>query len=309
VGIAGQEINHIKIAMKKFVLYCKSYRNDVLRVKRLAESIQKFNRENIDFYVSAPLSDRLLFEETLTGLPVILITDEEIIRANPALDQAKIDALPGGKSQQIVKSEFWRLGLSESYLCVDSDCIFIRPFGQSDFITPEGHPYTIVHEAKELLQFAVRNGMQKVCENFHKERQQIMEIFGRVGHHYDFGPAPLLWDKSVWAALDEQFLKPKRMNFYDAISLFPSEILWYGEAMLKYQPFPLIPVEPFFKFYLYERQFIVGKQQGETIERLAQDYLGVCYQSNWERKSDFQKKPLLSRTVRWIKRNIFRRYS
>lgn len=295
--------------MKKFVLYCKSYRNDVLRVKRLAESIEQFNHEQIPFYVSVPSSDMALFQEALVGLPILLIKDEEIVRANPSLNQEKIDALPGRTSQQIVKSEFWRLGISDSYLCVDSDCVFIRPFSQSDFITPEGYPYTIVHEAKELLQFAIKNGMEKVSDDFHKERRQIMEIFGRTGHHYDFGPPPLLWSRQVWAALDEQFLKPRNMNFYDAIMLCSGEIQWYGEAMLKYRPYPLTPVEPYFRFYFYERQFIVGKQQGETIERLARDYLGVCYQSNWERNFDLDQKPLLSRLARWVRRKIFRQYS
>ncbi|MEQ1600540.1 MAG: DUF6492 family protein [Methylophilaceae bacterium] len=294
--------------MKKFVLYCKSYRNDVLRVKRLAESIEKFNPEEIPFYVSAPLSDMPLFQEVLSGKSLVLIGDEEIIRANPALIQAQIDALPGGKSQQIVKSEFWRLGLSESYLCIDSDCVFIRPISESDFITPDGCPYTVIHEAKELLQFAINHGMEKVVDDFHRERRQLMAIFGRTGHVYDFGPTPLLWSRQVWEALDEEFLKPNNMNFYDAIMQFPGEIQWYGEAMLKFRPFPLMPAEPFFKVHHYERQFTVGKQQGETTVRLAQDYLGVCYQSSWDRQSDFVPKPLLSRMARWMRRKIFRRY-
>lgn len=295
--------------MKTFVLYCKSYRNDVLRVQRLARSVQQYNQEQIPFYVSVPLADCALFEKELAGLPVNLIKDEHIIRANPSLEQAKVDALPGGMSQQIVKSEFWRLGISDSYLCLDSDCLFIRPFVQSDFIGPDGYPYTIMHEAKELLQFSINHGMEKVYETFHRQRQQGMELFGRTGHHYDFGPTPLLWSRQVWEALDEQYLKPKGMNYYDAIVLFPVEIQWYGEAMLKFRPFPIMPVEPYFKVYYYELYFIVGKQQGDTIERLAKNYLGVCYQSNWERKIDFDQKPLLSRLARWIRRRVFRRYN
>jgi hypothetical protein len=296
-------------AMKKFSLYCKSYRNDVLRVKRLAESVARFNVENIPFFISVPLSDVALFQGILAGHPLTIINDEEIIRSNPALNSGKLSALPGSLSQQIIKSEFWRLTLSESYLCLDSDCVFIRPFKQDDFISPEGYPYTIVHEAKELLQFATNHSMKKVCDNFHQDRQKMMDIVGREGHHYDFGPAPLLWSNLVWRALDEQFLKPRGMNFYDAIVLFPGEIQWYGEAMLKYAPFPLIPVEPFFRVYHYEQQFAVAKRQGETIERLAKNYLGVCYQSNWENKTDFVKKPISSRIARWVRRNIFKRHA
>ena len=295
--------------MKKFVLFCKSYRNDLFRLKRLAESVQKNNSDKIDFYVSVPSTDRELFNEALIGLPVRLITDEEIVRANPALDQAKVGALPGGVSQQIIKSEFWRLDISESYLCIDSDCAFIRQFHESDFITPAGVPYTVIHEAKSLLQFCERNNMRKVHTDFVHERQKIMNTFNRTGRIYDYGPAPLLWHRSVWQALDEKLLKPRNLNFYDAILSHSSEILWYGESLLKFQTIPLIPAEPLFKYYLYERQFIAESQQGESTETLAQNYLGVGYQSNWDRKFDFQKKPILSRIVRWAKRYFLHKYA
>jgi Family of unknown function (DUF6492) len=296
------------MGMEKFVLYCKSYRNDVTRVKRLVESVAKFNADGLPFYVSVPTCDRELFQSALAGKNVFLIQDENIVAANPALTQEKIDALPGWQSQQIVKSEFWRLGLAESYLCLDSDCVFIRPFTLADFIAPDGNPYTIVHQAKELLQFATNHNMKKVGEDFHKERQEIMGTFSRTGKHYDFGPAPLLWSSKVWQALDEKLLKPRNINFYDAIVLFPGEIQWYGEAMLAFSPVTFHPIEPLFRVYHYERQLQVAKQQGETIAGLAQDYLGVCYQSNWERQSDFVPKPLLSRIARWVRRNILRRY-
>jgi len=295
--------------MRNIVLYCKSYRNDVLRVKRLAQSVQQFNRESIPFYVSVPASDLPLFHEHLAGFSVQLIGDEEIVCANPALDWAKVNALPGTKSQQIIKSEFWRLGLSDTYLCVDSDCVFIRQFNRSDFIMLDDCPYSVIHEAKELLQFAVNNGLEKIYNNFHIERSKMMEIWGRTGHHYDFGPTPFIWSSQVWHSLDEKFLKPRNMNFYDAIMLFPSEIQWYGEALLKFHAISVMPIEPLFKVYHIEPQFIAGRQQGETIERLAKNFMGVCYQSNWEKNFDLDKKPLFSRIGRWLRRNILRRYT
>ena len=295
--------------MQKLAIYCKSYRSDVLRARKLAESIQAFNLEQLPFYVSVPSADLPLFREQLAGCPVEFVADEEIIRTNPRLDLNKILGLPGGISQQIVKSEFWRLGQFEAYLCVDSDCQFVRPFGLSDFFAPEGYPYTVMHEAKELLQFAVNNNLAKIHELYHAEHLRLMEIFGRSGRPFDFGPPPMIWSSHVWGMLDEHFLQPRGMSFCDAILMFPAEIQWYGEAMLKFRPFPLMPVEPLFKFYHYEHQYILGRRGGDSIETLKKNFLGVCYQSNWNKKVDFSatSRSLPSRIWRTIRRTALGR--
>jgi hypothetical protein len=295
--------------MTAVVLYCKSYRNDVLRARSLAESIQAFNKEQLPFLVSAPSLDIPLFREHLSGCQAELISDEEILRANPRLDSGKILALPGGISQQIVKSEFWRLASSDTYLCIDSDCLFIRPFGISDFLAPEGYPYTVMHEAKELLQFAVNNNLEQIYDSFHSEHAILMAMFERKGRAFDFGPPPMIWSAQVWKALDEHFLKPRAMNFCDAIMTFPAEIQWYGEAMLKFRPFPLMPIEPLFKFYHYENQYLLGCQSGDSIERLAKNFLGVCYQSNWNKGVDFSanRKSFPSRVWRLFRRKVLGR--
>ena len=48
--------------MQKLVLYCKSYKNDVLRARRLAESVSKFNVDGIPFYISMPQKDFELYD-------------------------------------------------------------------------------------------------------------------------------------------------------------------------------------------------------------------------------------------------------
>lgn len=40
--------------METLVLYCKSYKNDVLRARELAESVQKYNTDHLPFYISVP---------------------------------------------------------------------------------------------------------------------------------------------------------------------------------------------------------------------------------------------------------------
>ncbi len=290
--------------MLELTLYCKSYRNDLLRLVRLAQSIHQFNADSIPFYVSVPENDFTLFEASITGLNIHLIKDEAIIHANPRMDIVKIMNLPGGISQQIVKSEFWRLGISKSYLCLDSDCVFVRPFYLDDFLLPDGHPYTVMHEAKEFLQFALNHNQQDTYNSFHRLRAQLMDLVERRGRHFDFGPVPVLWHGKVWQELDTHFLQPRNLNFYDAIMLLPSELLWYGEAMLKFKPFPLVPVEPLFKVYHNESQYIYGRRQGDSIERIAKNFLGICYQSNWQKELDLVKKPLPSRIARWVRMQI-----
>jgi hypothetical protein len=46
--------------MKDIVLYCKSYYRDVQRVRRLAESVRRFNSGNLPLYLSCPSDMALL---------------------------------------------------------------------------------------------------------------------------------------------------------------------------------------------------------------------------------------------------------
>jgi len=115
-------------------LYCKSYRKDLKRVVRLTESIARFNVEQIPFYLSVPGTDLALFREHLTNQSVEIIDDDLILSHNVSIDKQKLHSLPGSISQQIVKSEFWRLGIADTYLCLDSDAVFIRPFSRDEFL-------------------------------------------------------------------------------------------------------------------------------------------------------------------------------
>ena len=295
--------------MKDIVLYCKSYHRDVQRAKRLAESIRRFNSSNLPFYVSCPSADLPLFRNIIGNEAVTFLADEEIVAKNPSLNQNDLNALSGGLSQQVVKSEFWRLGICENYLCIDSDAYFIRNFSKDDFLAPGGHPYTVMNESLELRLFGDLHRHARIARNRDAECKAIMEILGRIGRQYDFGPLPVVWNRRVWADLAEKFLVPRGMNFLDAIKLFPSEMRWYGEALLKFKSIELWPVETLFRCYHYEEQYLAAKSSGETNEVLSQLYLGVCMQSNWDKELDHgqNKKGLLSRLVRAIKRRIFGR--
>ena len=294
--------------MRSLSLYCKSFRIDLKRVIRLAESVSIHNKDKLNFFVSVPDTDLELFREHLADLPVTLIADEEIISSNPSFDATAFSLLPGHLGQQIVKSEFWRLNPSDAYLCLDSDSIFIRDFHATDYLNSEGTPYSVISEAHELQLDALARKKNQILRNFRREAALVQALFQREGRTYSFGPMPMVWHKAVWQSLEDAYLKPHRMNFMDAIQAAPLESRWYGEALLKFRAIRLLPCEPFFKVYHYAWQLDQDRRRGLHNEQLAQLYSGVIYQSSWERNMDWPNEGggQLSRFARHLKRKMGR---
>jgi len=276
--------------MKPLVLYCKSYSMDLRRVRRLAESVLRFNTENLPFYVSVPGADYALFRDHLDEFGVELLADEDIIRASSCIQPKRLAAMPGHLVQQVVKSEFWRLNLSEACLCLDSDSIFIRPFGTADYMAPDGTPYSVITEAHDMMELSLRHGNQRVIDNFQREARQVQDIFDRTGKAYSFGPMPMVWHRSVWESLEKNHLLPHGMSFADAIKQAPLESRWYGEALLKFKAVAVLPTEPFFKVYHHGWQLDHDRRRGVDHEQLGRLYSGVIYQSSWERNMDWPRE-------------------
>lgn len=255
----------------KFVIYCKSYHKDVDRAKKLLDSVNEYNVDNIPFYISVPESDIELFKTKL-GNEVNIIADETIDTSNE-----------GWKGQQIVKSQFWKLGLCENYLCVDSDCFFIKPFRKSDFMFDDETPYTVCHEYKHFFEFMDKFPLSfDPYESFTNERLQIMEVFGRTGAIYDFGPGPTIWSSKVWQSLEESYLIPNNLTFASLIEANGSEFTWYGEWLLHSQVIRLMPRGPLFKNYHYPHQYDFDKHYQYNVDKIAKLYLGIGVQSIYD---------------------------
>lgn len=290
---------------RDFVLYCKSYQRDLLRVKRLLESVQKHNVDAIPFYISTPESDQeALFALVGNKQSFHWVSDESIVRANPRAPKDIQKMRSGGLAQQVIKSEFWRLGLAKNYLCIDSDSIFIRDFSKSDFLAPDGDPYTVLHQNKEFFQMATNQGHQRVESELRTESETVKSLFDREGPNYYCAPSPFIWSAKVWESLDRQYLEPKGMTLWDLVTPKHPESLVYGEALLKYQAIPLRMIEPLFRIYHYDWQYYVSRRIGETELKLRQNFMGVIYQSAWEAEMDFgaPAKSLPSRALRRVKR-------
>jgi hypothetical protein len=292
--------------MFNLVLYCCTFRKDLKRTVKLTESIQKYNKSDIPFYISVPAEDVDLFKEHLGSFNAIIFDEKDIFKANPKLDIEKLYSIRGGLRQQVIKSEFWRLGISENYLVLDSDCIFIRDFDEEDFLAKDDIPYSVIHEGRDVLQATERFGPKKIRQHILADREPIKQALGRTGVTYDYGYAPFLWSRKVWESLDIHYLTPKSMNFLDAVLLCGSEFTWYGESLIHFRAIPIFPREQLFKHYHYEHQLWADQILGYKEKVLAKDYLGVVYQSNWESWGDFgpSNKSVPSRLWRSVKRVI-----
>lgn len=260
--------------MKKLVLYTKTYSGDLQRLSILIDSIKKYNVDNIPYYISVPSNEYNLFKKNIDADYVNLVIDENIINT---------DGLNGWKSQQIVKSSFWKLGICENYVCIDSDSQFIRPFTIKDFMYNEETPYTVMHEHKEFFEWCDTSNLPfDPKESFMADRQRVMDLFDRKGVYFDFGPSPTIWSSKVWKSLENIYIKPNNLTFNQLIETIPSEFTWYGEFLLFDETIKIIPRGPLFKVFHYKEQYdeFVTKS---TIENLSKHYLGVVIQSNWNR--------------------------
>lgn len=294
------------------MIVCKSYSGDLRRFDRLLASVEKFNIDGLPFAVIAPDADRSVFVDTIAGRRCEFVSDESVVQAHPLAAElnliARYRSLPGYLTQQVVKSEAWRLLDYDACLCVDSDTVFIRPFGRADLLQGDGHPHTVLCQDKDYFQLATNLGHPEVWEAFQADSLAVQNHFGRVGPCYCFGPFPVLWSTQVWQGLSADWLASRHMTLWDAIELLPHEAHWYGEYLLHSRVIPLSPIAPLCRCYHHAWQKSALDDQHESQATLAQQFIGVVYQSNWDEDLDVTpRRSSLSRLARRIKR-LWRRH-
>jgi len=133
-------------------------------------------------------------------------------------------------------------------------------------------------------------------------------LFSREGPNYYCPCPPFIWSAKVWRSLDEQYLIPNGLTFWDISTPEHPETLLYLEALLNFHAIPLYPIEQLFRIYYYDWQYYILRRAGESEDKIRVNYLGVIYQSNWDSGMDFgsSTKSFLSLALRRIKR--FGRY-
>jgi hypothetical protein len=271
----------------------------MLRARRMAESIERFNADNIPLYVCVPSTDLNNFQQCFGDIPAYFLTDEQILSKTCDIYGPLPRDFSTDLFQQLIKLEFWRMGLCENYLWIDSDSYFIKTFHRENFFHDESTPYTVQHLAQDLLGFAARTKNKKITRDFENMAIKFQKLFHRSGPLYDFGCSPLLWSCKVLKSLAEDYLKPGNKTIFTLLQEYPCEMQLYGEYLLFSKKIPLVPIDPLFKVYHYAKQFFEAQMQGESEFSLAKQYLGVVMQSYWAKLPE-QKKPPLVRLKRFF---------
>ena len=290
--------------MNDLVLYCKSYRKDFLRLNQLLTSIQAHNKDRIPFYISTPQDQYDDLVKILGSGGYQWVSDESIVSTNQQVPAGIAETKSGSLSQQVIKSEFWRLGLCINYVCLDSDCIFIQDFKKSDFLASDGNPYTVIYQNKEYFQLAVDRGHANAPTNLRLEGERVKAIFNRDGPNYYCPCPPFIWSAKVWESLDQNYLKPRGMTFWDLCTPEHPETLLYLESLLNFQAIPLHPIEQLFRVYYYDWHYFLLRRLGESTAKLKENYLGIIYQSSWDLSLDYggSQKSIVSRALKKLKR-------
>lgn len=260
--------------MDKLVFLIKSYRGHYDWTKQLVESIDKHNKDNIKVFIAVPSSDSDIFSQ----LGHTIITDEEIIGDEVS---GNWRLWPGHTKQQLVKLKFSQLDICKNYFWIDADSYFIRDFFINDFMYTDDIPYTTIHENKDLFSWAAEtdiNMLENIRNGYENDRRKVMDVFNRKGKIYDW-TCPNLWSVKVLNHMKENYMKPNNLSFTDLLNYVPGELVWYGEYQLKTQVIPTIPAESWFKPFHYKAQMDACKQQGNTEETLAMNYLGIVMPS------------------------------
>lgn len=266
--------------MENFVLFLTSWRGDLTRVKKLQESIQKFNKDNIPFYVVCSKDDMQAFKDELGTHDINYLEEEQINPYKKIFD--------GWRVQQVNKINFSTLNIAENYYTLDSDCFFIKDFYVDDFIAYDNIPYTTAFD-DNLYQLTANSYSgwkdhhdREFIDLVHKAWQrEIREVIpNKFKKELQYGPCPITFHSNVWKHFNENYLVPNNLSVADIIKAVPNEYGWYGEYLMYTKIIDIIPTECQFLCMHNKKQYdwFLENIDFESVKRV---YLGVIINSSF----------------------------
>ena len=272
--------------MPQISLLLKSYQNDLRYAERLVESFTAHNADGLHLWVLVPDEDR----ETFAYLAREHVTVEsEQPLAHHFVTEPVLGLRPGYINQEIVKLSFHELGRSENYFCVDSDAVFIRDFRAADFIAPDGAPYSVLVEDRELA--AEPRYYRQYWQSREAHIRRIAETIGFTDPVLRTCHGHQVFSSTVLRSFVSDFLEPRGWSYRDALALAPLEFSWYSLWLQHSAVIPIHQREPLVKVFHHEDQHIAAISRGITMEDLARGYLAVVVNANFARELATAREP------------------
>lgn len=262
----------------RLALLLKSYAGDAGYARRLLASFDRHNPTGLHLYCVVPAADLHLFEP-LAGEHVTVMDEEPL--AHHLVEGEVAGLRPGYVNQEIVKLAFHELGLAENYFCVDSDAVFIRDIFESDFIAPDGNPYTVLVEDNDLK--AEPAYYRQYWVGREPQLRRIADLVGyrdpviRTCHGHQ------VFSTTVLTSFVADFLAPRGWDYRDALAVAPYEFSWYNLWLQATGVIPIHAREPLVKVFHHEGQHLEAILRGITDSDLARAYLAVVVNSSFAR--------------------------
>ncbi len=264
----------------EFALMLKSYAPDLEYATRLVASYREFNADGLPMLIVVP-------EEDLAEFSILAGDDVRVLSESLLAEHLTTEPIagfsPGYMNQQIVKMAFWELGLAENYLCMDSDAVFLCPFFRTDFMAAPGVPFAFLTEDTELRaepeyfreHWAVREPkLRLIQQTVGLETERLLTCH----QHAVFSAA-------VLRSFRDEFLRPRGMDYADALAISPYEFSWYNMWWQKSEAVPIVMREPIFKTFHNASQHLEYLLRGVTNDDVARGYVGLVINSNYSRGS------------------------
>ena len=265
--------------MDSLAFLLKSYGGDVAYAERLIDSFHRFNTDQLTLHCVVPDEDLSLFAP-LAGGTVRLHAEESL------LGQHLVDTPTGGlrvgyANQEIVKMAFSETGLASNYFCIDSEAVFLRPFGFADFMRDSTTPYSVLVEDNDL-----KADPNYFASHWLGREASIRRIMAEVGledpimrtcHGHQ------VFSAAVLESFVTEFLQPRQWAYRNAIDFSPYEFSWYAMWLQKAAVIPIHQREPLVKVFHTEQQHLMSIAEGITDSDLARGYVAVVVNSNFSK--------------------------
>ena len=263
--------------METFGFMLKSYGGDFDSAARLVTSFSAHNVELLPMDIVVPPEDVEKF--SIFSSDQISVISEATIPTRFAINHVN-GIRPGYINQEIVKLAFHRLKRFEAYLCLDSDAIFLRDFFLDDFISPDGLPYTVLVDDKELASNRVYRE-----EHWVGRLEKLNDIKSHLGvpretklltcHGFQ------IFRREVLQAMEKELLGAPHRDFLDLLTISAYEFSWYN-FYLQSRGFPIHVTEPFFRSVHTGWQFATERLLGFRSEDFKFSYVGLVHNSNFQ---------------------------